>query len=50
VRLGDRLDIAGFLPVGHLAPSLAALVVYLDRAGCRDVRYRLLDWDDVRVD
>ncbi|HLN75971.1 MAG TPA: hypothetical protein VK204_02925 [Nocardioidaceae bacterium] len=50
VRLGERLDISTFLPIGHFAPSLASLVLHLHRAGCADVRYRLLDWDDVRVD
>jgi hypothetical protein len=50
VRLGERLDISTFLPSGHFAPSLATLVLHLHRSGCTDVRYRLLDWDDVRVD
>ena len=49
-RIGERLDVSMFLPMGHFAPSLAALVLYLDRAGCTDVRYRLLDWDTVRGD
>lgn len=50
VRVGERLDVSTFLPMGHFAPSLAALVLHLDRAGCTDVRYRLLDWDTVRGD
>ena len=50
VRLEDRLDVSMFLPMGHFAPSLAALVLHLDRAGCADVRYRILDWDTVRAD
>ncbi len=50
VRLEDRLDVSMFLPMGHFAPSLASLVLYLDRAGCTDVRYRILDWDTVRAD
>lgn len=49
-RLGRRLDVSGFLSLGHFAPSLAALLGYLDRAGCTDVRYRVLDWDTVRGD
>lgn len=50
VRLEDRLDVSMFLPIGRFAPSLASLVVYLDRVGCADVRYRPLDWDTVRAD
>ena len=30
--------------------ELASLLLYLDRSGCRDFRYRLLDWDTVRGD
>lgn len=50
VRLDERLDVSTFLPDRHFAPSLAALVVHVERAGCTDLRYRLLDWDTVRGD
>lgn len=50
VRQGGRLDVSGFLPLRNFAPSLASLLLYLDRSGCRDFRYRLLDWDTVRGD
>lgn len=50
VRQGSRLDVSGFLPLRNFAPTLASLLLYLDRSGCRDFRYRLLDWDTVRGD
>lgn len=49
VRLGRRLDLSFLFP-DYTGPGLATLALYLDRAGCTDLRYRLTDWDDVRGD
>ena len=45
----DRVEI-GWVTFNRFELGFTGLLAYLDQQGCEDVRVRLTDYDDVRLD